>query len=123
MLDMKRNFGVTLDNPDFGDSLLRACRVPIVDTALTDITSLEYFETATDTWMNLPLTQDGSDVIGWFGPDMGFSMPAPYTATSQFRLTMAVAGTYDYEMHLFDVVAEPDTLLASLSGSADVLGC
>ncbi len=121
-VDYQTEFGVTLKNPDYGDAFTGVrVQFRLIDTLLSDITSLEYFETTTGTWMNLPLTQNGADVIGWFGPGAGFPMPAPYSATSQFRLTVAEVGTYDYEMHLYDVVEEPDFLLASLAGSLDVV--
>ncbi|MFA7628618.1 MAG: Ig-like domain-containing protein, partial [Candidatus Dojkabacteria bacterium] len=120
--DYETEFGVTLDNPANGDDFTGVrVQFRLTQTDLTDITTLEYFENTTASWFDLPLTQDGADVIGWFGPAMGFPMPAPYLATSQFRLTMAEIGTYDYEMHLFDVVADPDFLLASLSGSVEVV--
>lgn len=124
MTGVEYQYGVTLDNPNYGDTFA-GVRVlfTLSDTDLADIASLKYYEVQDGTWKDLPLTQDGANVTGWFGPAAGFPMTAPYNATSQFKLTMAVgsADTYAYKMDLYDVVADPDVLLTSLAGSLEVI--
>ncbi|HSI91364.1 MAG TPA: T9SS type A sorting domain-containing protein, partial [Adhaeribacter sp.] len=75
--------------------------------------AVQYFETATSTWM--PLTFDASGVLT-FGPATGFPLA---NATSDFKVTFSAAGTYAYTLEIVDA-ATPATILASASESVTV---
>ena len=115
---------MTLTNPDFGDAF-EGVRVEfrMQDTSADDIASIQYYEVNDGNWYDLPFTQDGNDLVGWFGPSAGFPMPAPYNATSMLRVKMAAGatGTYTSVMKLYDVKADPDVLLTTFESTMTVL--
>ncbi len=122
MVGLEQEFQVTLTNPDNGDDFTNVlARFRLEDITLADIASFQYLETSVDpdAWMPLPLTQDGTGVIGDFGPATGFPMASPYSATSQFKVTFNTAGTYPATIVLYDVAADPDVELDSYE--ADVV--
>jgi hypothetical protein len=46
-------------------------------------------------WYAIPLTQNGNNSLsGVFGPASGFAVPTGYNATTPFRVTFSVAGSY-----------------------------
>ena len=111
MVGLEQEFQVTLTNPDNGDDFTNVlARFRLEGITLADIASFQYLETALepDAWMPLPLTQDGTAVIGDFGPATGFPMGVPYSATSQFKVTFNTPGTYPATIILYDVNADPD---------------
>ena len=117
-----QEFQVTLTNPEFGHDYTNVlARFRLEDITLADIASFQYLETSVepDAWMDLPLAQDGTGVIGDFGPATGFPMAAPYSATSQFKVSFNTAGTYPATIVLYDVAADPDVELDRYT--ADVL--
>src|SRR5690606_38008626 len=121
MVGLEQEFQVTLTNPDNGDDFTNVlARFRLEDITLADIASFQYLETSVEpvAWMPLPLVQDGTDVIGDFGPATGFPMGVPYNATSQFKVTFNTPGTYPASIVLYDVAADPDVELDSYA--ADV---
>ena len=124
MVGLTQEFHVTLTNPSFGDTFTNVlARFRLEDILLSDINSIEYLETALepDEWLPLPVAQDGSDVIGDFGPATGFPMSAPYNVTSSFRINFKTPGAYDASIILYDLTPDPDTALAAYIGKATVL--
>jgi hypothetical protein len=48
---------------------------------------LEYFDGTSETWQPIPLAQSGDiTVVGRFGPESGFAIPAGYNATTPLRV-------------------------------------
>ncbi len=122
LVGLEREFQVTLTNPSNGDVFTNVlARFRLEGVTLADIASFQYLETSgePDVWLPLPLSQDGTGVIGDFGPAAGFQMAAPYSATSQFKVTFNTAGTYPATIVLYDLTADPDLALDSYA--ADVL--
>ena len=129
MAGLQQEFHVTLTNPSYGDVFTNVlARFRLEDITLADIASFEYLETQTepDQWFSLPLLQDGTDVVGSFGPATGYPMSAPFTATSTFRITFnppaTSPSTHAASVTLYDLTPEPDFLLASLSADGDCGG-
>ncbi len=118
---VQREFQVTLDNPDTGIETNVKAKFTLYGAQLSDITSIQY-ETADGSWEPLPLSADGDNLVGYFGPSTGFLMTAPYNATSQFRVTFAdgITKSYNYDIELFDTSTMPDRSLTKLTGRFDV---
>ena len=55
------------------------------------------------TWKPLPLTQDGDDLVGRFGPASGFPVGADYDATTFLRANYAEAGNFITEARVVSV--------------------
>ncbi|RFF32493.1 hypothetical protein, partial [Wenzhouxiangella sediminis] len=65
------------------------------------------------TWKPLPLTQDGDDLVGRFGPAAGFPVGSDYDATTFLRASYAEAGNYTTDIAAVGVssgLAEARTL-------------
>ncbi len=115
MVGLEQAFQVTLTNPSNGDAFTNVlARFRLEGIDLADIASFLYLETSVtpNVWLDLPLAQDGDDVIGDFGPSAGFPMGVPYNATSQFKVTVNKPGTYAATIVLYDLSADPDAELA-----------
>ena len=87
MAGLQQEFHVTLTNPSYGDVFTNVlARFRLEDITLADIASFEYLETQTDPdqWFSLPLLQDGSDVVGSFGPPAGYPLSAPFSCHLDF---------------------------------------
>lgn len=87
---------------------------------LADITSFQYYDWEfTQLWHDVPLSQNGSNLEGYFGPPGGFTMPAPYDATTKFKVEFSGtgAGTYPVTVSLV-ALGTPDTVIKSVSFSA-----
>ncbi len=115
MVGLNQEFHVTLTNPTYGDDFSHVlAKFSLGNISTSDIASIEYLETALepDQWRPLPIAQDGSDVVGSFGPPAGFPMPPGYDATSSFRVNFNKAGTYPITVTLYDLTPEPDEPLA-----------
>ncbi|MEM3647309.1 MAG: putative Ig domain-containing protein, partial [Thermofilum sp.] len=93
----------------------------IQNTSLSDIASFQYWEDLDNQWHNLPLTQQGSDLVGYFGPPSGFPMPSGYTATSTFRITLNTAKDYPFQITLEDLASGGYGTLATFSSTASAL--
>lgn len=111
----QREYSVSVNNPSTGGAYSHVrFQFKIIGAALSDLTSLEYFEVMDSTWKNLPLTPDGlGNLVGYFGPSVGMPMPAGYSGTSLFRLTAAVAGEYPTEITLIDFDSMPANFVLS----------
>jgi hypothetical protein len=110
---------VSVNNPALGNTYSNVrFDFTVQNAQLSDIAAFEY--TDGTNWYSMPLTQSGSDVTGYYGPFTGFPMPAPYTATSLFRITLNTAKTYPITIQLNDVSGAPVTL-ATMTNAATVL--
>jgi hypothetical protein len=87
---------------------------------LADIAQFQYL-VAPETWLDMPLVQEGSDLVGYFGPDTGFPMGPHYTATTTFRITFKTVKNYPFTLTLNDLDAG-DEELAKLEATAIVNG-
>jgi hypothetical protein len=84
------------------------------DAVLADIASFQYSEDGL-TWYAMPLSQDGDNVVGYFGPETGFLMTAPYDVTTLFKVEFSVAKTYPVTISLVDMPDETDIQSAEFS--------
>src|SRR3990172_3460139 len=128
MSGLQQEFHVTLTNPLNGDPFTHVlARFRLEDINLADIDTFEYLETSVDPdmWLPLPLTQDGSDVIGNFGPASGYPLSVPYSSTSSFRVTFNTPGlsptVHTASVILYDLTPEPDFALATLTANVTVV--
>lgn len=119
---VEKDFTVTLNNPTTGINTDVKAKFTLYDALLADIAKIEYLEVPGDTWKDLPVSEDGFNLVGYFGPSSGFPMSLGYNATSNFRITFAndITDSYDYDIELFDTKPMPDRLLTKLSGTIDV---
>lgn len=110
-----RDFSVKTVNPaDGADYSNVIFNYTIYNAALSDIASFTY------AGGDMPLTQDGTNLVGYFGPVGGFAMTAPYDVTTTFNIEFNTAGDYDFELTLVDLSADPDFVLATLTDTAEV---
>ena len=118
-------FNVTLTNPAGGLTFSKVrVEFRVKNASLTDIALIQYWETFEEDgqptgWRNLPMTQDGADLVGYYGPSAGFPLPAPYNVTSQFQVQFARDGEYEIEFSLIDR-AESDRVLTTFTTTAVV---
>ena len=120
VVGVEQELNVATNNPTNGKTYTNVLfRYVISDTVLANITSFQYYYDYDSTWHDMPMTQDGSDVVGYFGPSTGFPMSAPYSATTLFRINFATAKTYSVTLKLVDL-ATSETLLTSVDYSATV---
>lgn len=118
-------FKVTLTNPAGGLTFSKVrVEFRVKNASLTDIALIQYWETFEEDgqptgWRNLPMTQDGADLVGYYGPSAGFLLPAPYNVTSQFQVQFARDGEYEIEVSLIDR-AESDRVLTTFTTTAVV---
>ncbi len=115
-------FSVTTVNPSCGDTYdLVLFNFTIFDIDLLDIASFDAYwgggwhdELST-------MSQVGDDVTGYFGPQTGFPMSAPYDETTDFEITFGTAGTgiYNVVITLNDLVNV--VVLATLTETVEVL--
>jgi predicted extracellular nuclease len=118
----QQEFHVTLDNSDLGYPYSNVLAVFELDNiTLADIASFEYLESLDGQWHNLPLTETATGVTGAFGPAAGFPIGVPYNATSSFRVTFNTPGTYPATITLYDVAADPDSVLDIFTAEVEVL--
>jgi len=98
----EKQFTVSSSNPEDGKAYDRVLfRFSVADAVYSDIASFQYKDG--DTWRDLPLTQSGSSLVGYYGPSGGFPLPADYDATTTFRLKITRAGTYNVDLKLVDL--------------------
>lgn len=84
-----------------------------------DITSFQYLDPADSIWKDVPLSQNGDDVEGYFGPVDGFPMTAPYDVTTEFKVTFATAKTIPVTISLVDM--PEGTVIKSADFSLEVV--
>jgi len=105
----EKEFAVSATNPQNGIAYQRSLyKFTVANAALSDITQFQYKEG--DVWKNMPLSQNGSSVVGYFGPAGGFPLPANYSAITTFRLKIARAGTYSVDIRLVDLDSSEATI-------------
>ncbi len=71
---------------------------------------------------DLPFTQQGDDLVGWWGPETGFPVPPGYHVSTTFHVTVAdgaPVGPYDVTLELVDV-GQDNQVLADDSGTTRV---
>ena len=118
---VSQEFHVTTTNPETGGDFEHVLfNYHISGAVLADIAQFQYL-VAPETWLDMPLVQEGSDLVGYFGPDTGFPMGAPYTATTTFRITFKTVKNYPFTLTLNDLDAG-DEELAKLEATAIVNG-
>jgi hypothetical protein len=108
-------FFVTTVNPSCGfvyDHVL--FNYTIFGIAPSNIVSFKYYDEDTTTWYDAPVIQDGSNVIGFFGPPTGFLMGVPYDETTEFEIKIDTAGTYLVTIILNDL-DDSNAVLATLT--------
>lgn len=111
-----RDFTVRTFNPVTGAAFTNVLfRYTIYDAEISDIASFTYADG------DMILTQDGSNLVGYFGPVDGFAMNnAPYDVTTTFNIEFNTAKDYDFELELVDLTTSPETALATLTDTAKV---
>lgn len=115
-----QEFNVTLDNASGAAYTNVLVRFRVAGAVPADIASLEYWDTTSSSWLPLPLTVDGSDLVGSYGPPAGFPMAPDYNATSLFRVTFNTPKSYDVTATLVNLTPTPELLLATLTQTAVV---
>jgi len=120
-------FTVTTVNPLCGFAYEHVLfNYTIFGIAPSNIVSFKYYDESTTTWYDAPVIQDGSNVIGFFGPPTGFLMGVPYNESTTFEIKIDTMGTYPVTITLNDlddgnaelailtedVVVSPGTVLA-----------
>jgi parallel beta-helix repeat protein len=68
----------------------------------------------------MPMSQNGSNLVGYYGPVTGFPLPAPYNVTTKFRVNFTTARTYPVTLRLVDLATSPEAVLTSTAYSATV---
>ncbi len=115
-----QDFQVTTTNPAAGGNFAHVLfNYRISGAVLADIYRFQY--KAGDQWLDMPLTQVGPDLVGYFGPQSGFPMGAPYSATTTFRITFKTVKNYPFTLTLNDLDASNEEL-AKLEATATVNG-
>ncbi len=117
---VSREFHVTAENPATGGNFAHVLfNYRITNAVIADIAQFQY--KAGDQWFNMPLEQDGLDLVGYFGPSSGFPMGPSYTATTTFRITFKTVKSYPFTLTLNDLDASSEEL-AKLEATAIVNG-
>jgi len=96
-------FSVTTVNPECGsDYDLVLFNYTIYDIEKSDIESFKAYWGGS--WHDeLPtMVKEGNNVTGYFGPQTGFPMSAPYDETTEFEIQINTAGTYKVIITLND---------------------
>lgn len=89
-------------NPQNSQSYERVMfKFTVANATLSDIAQFQYKEG--DVWKNMPLSQNGSSVVGYYGTVGGFPLPANYSAATTFRLNITRIGTYNVDIRLVDL--------------------
>ena len=122
LTDVLQEFHVTLNNPATGGSFSNVLvNFLVTGSDPADVNSFEYWEVTTSSWQPMPLTSDGlGNLVGSFGPALGFPIVPGYNATSLFRVNFDTPGTYPVTMTLVDLTTDSDAVLASLAQDAVV---
>jgi len=114
-------FTVTTVNPACGSLYEHVLfNYTIEGIAPSNIVSFKYYDEGTTTWYNAPVIQDGTNVIGFFGPPTGFLMGVSYDESTLFEIKIDTAGTYPVEITL-NLLNPPDPPLELASFNQDVV--
>ena len=114
-VDVLEYFYVTTVNPPNGFAYEHVLfNYTIFGIALSNIVSFKYYDEGTTTWYDAPVSQDGSNVIGFFGPSTGFPMDRHYDETTKFGININTTGTYPVTITLNDL-DDGNAVLATLT--------
>lgn len=105
----------SLYNP-WGGQLVDEARVRVTIDAPAALADGDV--TLTSGGQPLPLTVQGEDLVGWWGPDTGFEMKPGYRVSSDFDVLVAggaPTGAYTVGLELVDIDAPGTTLAADSS--------
>ncbi len=90
-----------------GGSLIDNARLRLRVHAPTPLAAGDVTAVASDT-QPVPFTEEGGDLIGWWGPEAGFPVPPGYHASTTFSVTIgdaAPVGPYTVTLELVDMGA------------------
>jgi len=90
-------------------------------TTPDDLPRLEFFDSATDQWQELELTQDADDLVGVYGPEAGFALVIPDTHSISMRVIFNTIKIYPLTLSLMDLNNAEEPLLASLEQAVVVV--
>ncbi len=107
-------FSVTIDNPVTGGTYPHAqLQYRIKDIDLDHIVSFEYEQFAVADlgvepkppamWVDVPMVQDGDDVVGYIGLEDGYPVYPEYNETVNLRIVIALHGEYEFDFQLADL--------------------
>jgi len=120
----EREFHVTGANPLTGKNYSNVMyKITLPNTVTDDITNIQYYETYPTTgYVPLALTQDGANVVAWFGLANygGFPMAPGFSDSPSFLVTFATAKDYSVLIEQYDVALDPDRLLVAETFTATV---
>jgi parallel beta-helix repeat protein len=112
-----QEFGIELANPADGASYAHVLlNLRIQGPAGSDLTASMFRLQSQGSWNDLPLTEDGNDLVADFGGPAGFAMASAYDQVKTFRAKAqlgAPTGTYSLVATLFYLDAEPDWTLST----------
>jgi len=119
---VQQEFIIHLDNPLGGD-LHAAVQLGLHfgGTTPDDLPRLEFFDSATDQWQELELTQDADDLVGVYGPEAGFALVIPDTHSISMRVIFNTIKIYPLTLSLMDLNNAEEPLLASLEQAVVVV--
>lgn len=102
---VEQEFSITTTSDSGYTSVL--FKFVVADTVLADIASFEYYglegTPPVAGWYTMPLTQEGSNLEGYFGPSGGFPMSASYDETTEFRVNFNTVKTYPVTVSLVNM--------------------
>ena len=93
----------SLYNP-WGGELIDTARVRVTIHAAEALEAADVAVTTADG--DLPLTAQGGDLVGWWGPEAGFAMARGYRVSTDFDVTVggsAPTGAYAVRLQLVDI--------------------
>lgn len=111
----------SLFNP-WGGSEIDKARLRVVVDAEADLVEGDLTAVAKEDGQAVSFTEDGGNLVGWWGPEDGFPVPPGYKTSTAFDVTVAgdaEPGAYDVTLELVDV-DDPDTVLATDQESTTV---
>lgn len=79
-------YSVTLDNRVGQDRLNVEARVEIYEADKSEIKSFEVYDTSSSSWINVGITQENDDVVGYWGPNNG-PIDTSYFETFDYRIS------------------------------------
>ena len=115
-VSVTQEFSVTAVNPSSGITYTSVRFDFVMTGALASgIALFEYFDGSA--WQPVSYTQDGTNVVGYYGAAGGFSIPAPYNATTLLRIRFNIAQTYTVQFKADDLTANPLAPVAALGAN------
>lgn len=111
----------SLFNP-WGGSEIDKARLRVVVDAEADLAEGDLTAVAKEDGQEVPFTEDGGNLVGWWGPEDGFPVQPGYKTSTAFDVTVAgdaEPGAYDVTLELVHV-DDPDTVLATDQESTTV---